>query len=36
MNDLKAKIPAAGKLSDNPRVKNSLKQLDEVAEQLAK
>jgi hypothetical protein len=34
VTDLKAKIPASAKLSDNARVKESLKQLDEVAELL--
>jgi hypothetical protein len=34
VNDLKAKIPTSGKLAENARVKESLKHLDELAEQL--
>jgi hypothetical protein len=34
VNDLKTKIPASGKLAENPRVKDSLKQLDELTESL--
>jgi hypothetical protein len=34
VKDLKTAIPASGKLSDNPRVKDALKQLDELAEVL--
>lgn len=34
VSGLKAVIPANGKLAENPRVKDSLKQLDEIAELL--